>query len=129
MGLTRNYATSLYEWLSGFARTYRSPVVSSMFDENNPKPNEYIEYSADVGNFNTDFIQPITIYSNSTSFSNVVDIVDSIENAVGEDGIRVEDDWGYFTVYKGSPFYQDKPDEDDNIRAGYVNLLIRIYQK
>ena len=123
MGLTKDYATTLYEWLSKFAPTYRSPVLSTVFDENNPKPNEYIEYSANTGNFNSDFIQGITIYSK------VMEIVDNIESTITENGIRVSSDWGYITIYKGSPFYQDKTDEDDTIRAGYVNLLIRVCQK
>ena len=126
MGMSKDYATLLYEWLSGFAPTYRSPILSSTFDEDNPKPNEYIEYSANAGNFNTDFMQAITIYSTNTSYSRVMDIADNIENAVTENGTIVRADWGYITIYKGSPFYQDKPDEDDNIRAGYVNLIIRI---
>ena len=63
MGLTKNYATTMYNWLSKFAPTFRSPILSSVFDEQNPQPNEYIEYSADMGNFNSDFIQAITIYS------------------------------------------------------------------
>lgn len=129
MGLTKDYATTLYEWLSKFAPTYRSPVLSTVFDENNPKPNEYIEYSANMGNFNSDFIQAITIYSKSTAYTKVMEIVDKIESTITENGIRVSSDWGYITIYKGSPFYQDKPDEDDTIRAGYVNLLIRVCQK
>lgn len=129
MGLTRDYATTLYEWLSKFAPTYRSPVLSTVFDENNPQPNEYIEYSANMGNFNSDFIQAITIYSKSTAYTKVMEIVDKIESAITENGIRVSGDWGYITIYKGSPFYQDKTDEDDTIRAGYVNLLIRVCQK
>ena len=58
-----------------------------------------------------------------------MEIVDNIESTITENGIRVSSDWGYITIYKGSPFYQDKPDEDDTIRAGYVNLLIRVCQK
>lgn len=129
MGLTKDYATTLYEWLSKFAPTYRSPVLSTVFDENNPQPNEYIEYSANMGNFNSDFIQAITIYSKSTAYTKVMEIVDKIESAITENGIRVRGNWGYITIYKGSPFYQDKTDEDDTIRAGYVNLLIRVCQK
>lgn len=129
MGLTKNYATTMYNWLSKFAPTFRSPILSSVFDEQNPQPNEYIEYSADMGNFNSDFIQAITIYSKSTAYTKVMEIVDNIESTITENGIRVSSDWGYITIYKGSPFYQDKPDEDDTIRAGYVNLLIRVCQK
>lgn len=129
MGLTKNYATTMYNWLSKFAPTFRSPILSSVFDEQNPQPNEYIEYSANMDNFNSDFIQAITIYSKSTAYTKVMEIVDNIENTITENGIRVSSDWGYITIYKGSPFYQDKPDEDDTIRAGYVNLLIRVCQK
>lgn len=128
MGLTRDYSTTLYEWLSQFAPTFRSPILSSSFNENNPKPSDYIEYSSDVGNFNSEFIQAITIYTQSTGFSKLMDIVDDIESTIKEDGIRLAKDWGYITIRKGSPFYQDKPDEDDTIRAGYINLLIRVYQ-
>lgn len=128
MGLTRDYSTTLYEWLSQFAPTFRSPILSSSFDAENPKPNDYIEYSSDVGNFNSEFIQAITIYTQSTGFSKLMDIADNIENAIKEDGIRLQRDWGYITIKKGSPFYQDKPDEDDTIRAGYINLLVRVYQ-
>lgn len=128
MGLTRDYSTTLYEWLSQFAPTFRSPILSTSFNANNPKPSDYIEYSSDVGNFNSEFIQAITIYTKSTSFSYLMDIVDSIESAIKEDGIRLQKEWGYITIRKGSPFYQDKPDEDDTIRAGYVNLLVRVYQ-
>lgn len=128
MGLTRNYATTLYQWLSQFAPTFREPLNTTIFDANNPKPTEYITYSSDVSNFGTEFIQAITIYSQSTSHNKVMDIVDDIESNVGESGIRLSRDWGYITIKKGSPFYQDKPDEDDTIRAGYVNLLVNVYQ-
>lgn len=128
MGLTRDYATTLYEWLSQFAPTFRSPILSTSFDSDNPKPNDYIEYSSDVNNFGSEFIQAITIYTQSTGFNKLMDIVDRIEEAIKENGIRIDKDWGYITINKGSPFYQDKPDEDDTIRAGYVNLMIKVYQ-
>ena len=128
MGLTKNYATTMYSWLNTFAPTFRSPILSSLFDEQNPQPNEYIEYASEVSNFNGEFIQSLTIYSKSTAYTKVMEIADKIENAITEKGIRVDDDWGYITIYKGSPFYQDKTDEDDTIRAGYINLLVRVYQ-
>lgn len=129
MSLTRDYATLLYDWLLNFAPTYRRPIQEGLFDKNNPQPNEYISFSAEVGNFNTDFIQAITVYSKSTGYDKLMDIVDDIESAIGESGIKVEDEWGFITIYKGSPFYQDKEDEDSSYRAGYINLLVRVYQK
>lgn len=128
MGLSRNYAIAMYNWLSQFAPTFRQPVLDGMFDEDNPKPNEYISYSAGVENFNTDYIQPIVIYSKSTGYTNVMAIADAIESAIKEGGTKIEAEWGYITVYKGSPFYQDKEDEDSSYRAGYINLLVRVCQ-
>lgn len=128
MGLTRNYATTLYDWLSEFAPTFRRPIQEGTFDASNPQPNEYISYSAETGNFNTDFIQAITVYSKSTGYTNLMNIVDEIESAIDEGGVKIEDEWGYITIYKGDPFYQDKEDEDSSYRAGYVNLLIKICQ-
>lgn len=129
MGLTNNYAKALYEWLSQFAETFREPISEGMFDEQNPKPLEYITYSNVTGNFGESVIQPITIYSQSTSYSKVMEIADAIENSIQEKGTKITKEWGYIVIYKGNPFYQDKPDEDSYIRAGYINLLIQIYQK
>ena len=99
------------------------------FDADNPQPNEYITYSAVVNNFAEQFIQPITIYSKSTSYKYVWEIADAIESDISERGIVIRDEWGYLKIEKGNPFYQDKSDEDTSIRAGYVNLQITIYQK
>lgn len=125
----RNYPTTIYNWLSGFAPTFRSPIDELTFDDEHPKPNEYIEYSTSIGNFATSFIQAITIYSKSTAYTNVMNIANSIEDAVGERGIVLRNEWGYIKIEKGSPFYQDKIDEDSEYRAGYINLLVTIYQK
>lgn len=123
----RNYATALYQWLSGFAPTFREPVI---FDADNPQPDNYITYSASINGFAGQFIQPITIYTQSTGFNDLMNIVDSIESAIGESGCVIgNNEWGYVFINKGSPFYQDKPDEDESFRAGYMNLLITIYEK
>ena len=125
----KNYSTTIYNWLSGFAQTFRSPISEGTFDNDNPKPNEYIEYASSTGNFASSYIQAITIYSKSTAYTNVMNIADAIESAVGEKGIILRNEWGYVKIEKGNPFYQDKIDEDSEYRAGYVNLLVTIYQK
>ena len=124
-----NYSNTIYEWLSNFAPTFRSPIDELTFNEEHPKPNEYIEYSSSTGNFATSFIQALTINSKSTAYTNVMNIADAIENAVGEKGIVLRKEWGYVKIEKGNPFYQDKIDEDSEYRAGYINLLVTIYQK
>lgn len=127
--MLENYAKAIYGWLSQFATTYREPITEGMFDAENTKPTEYITYSADMGNFGGQFIQAFTIYSTSTAWTYLMNIVDKIEKAITEHGIVLRYDWGIMRIEKGSPFYQDKPDEDSSVRAGYINLLITIYQK
>ena len=123
----KNYATTLYNWLSGFASTYREPVI---FDADNPQPNDYITYSASTSGFAEQFIQSISIYTKSTGFTRLMEIADDIQSAVGESGCVIgSDEWGYISIFKGSPFYQDKPEEDESYRAGYINLLVTIYNK
>lgn len=128
MGLIRDYATTFYNWLQETTNVevFREPIL---FDDDHPQPEEYITYSADLGNFTQEMLQSITIYSKSTGWSNVMDIVDRIESAITEKGIMINKDWGTLVIEKGSPFYQDKPDEDTSIRAGFINLLVTIYQK
>ena len=128
MALLLDYATTIYEWLSGFAPTYRLPISEGTFDDEHPQPNEYITYSASISNFSQQFIQAITLYSKSTGYTNLMELVDRIERAIGETGIVLHKEWGNVAIYKGSPFYQDKTDEDSTIRAGYINLLVTIYQ-
>lgn len=126
MGI-KKYAETLYQWLNGFETTFREPV---MFDADNPQPDDYITYSATTSGFASQFIQPISIYTKTTSFERLANIVDDIESAVGESGCVIGDNtWGYIAINKGSPFYQDKPEEDESYRAGYVNLLVTIYEK
>lgn len=125
----KNYSTTIYNWLNGFAPTFRSPISEGLFDESHPQPNDYIEYASSTGNFASSFIQAITIYSKSTAYTQVMNIADAIESAISERGIVLREEWGYVKIEKGNPFYQDKTDEDSNYRAGYINLLVTIYQK
>ena len=128
MSLTEDYAKTLYSWLSTIADTYRLPIQEGTFDNNNPQPNEYIAYSANCGNFGEQFIQALNIYSKSTAYTKLMRIVDKIEDEVRETGKKLSWENGYMIITKGSPFYQDREDEDSSYRAGYVNLLITIYQ-
>ena len=71
---------------------------------------------------------PVQIYTlNTTSYERVIKVVDKIEQAVTEAGTLIGDDEIKIKIDKGSPFYQDKQDEDETVRAGYINLIITIY--
>lgn len=128
MGIIRDYASTFYEWLTETSgvEVFREPIL---FDDDHPQPEEYITYSADVSNFTQEMIQAVTVYSKSTGWNHVMDIVDKIEEAITEHGILIQKEWGNMVIEKGSPLYQDKPDEDASIRAGYINFLVTIYQK
>ena len=113
----------IYEWLSTFAPTYRGVLPAGV------KPaNVYLKIGGYYDLFATSFIFPVQIYAQkTTSYSSVLLIADEIADAVGDGGILMSDDGIKFRIMKGSPFYQDKVDEDETVRAGNVNLLITIY--
>lgn len=113
----------LYQWLSRFAPTYRGVLPAGIKPES-----PYLQFSGYYDNFATLFIFPVQIYQlNTTSYEGVLQLADKIESAVTEAGILISDTGIKIKIEKGSPFYQDKPDEDETVRAGYINLLITVY--
>ena len=113
----------LYQWLSQFAPTYRGVLPAGIKPES-----PYLQFSGYYDNFATQFILPVQIYQlNTTSYEGVLQLADKIESAVTEAGILLSDEKIKIKIEKGSPFYQDKQDEDETVRAGYINLLITIY--
>ena len=113
----------LYQWLSRFAPTYRGVLPAGIKPES-----PYLQFSGYYDNFATQFILPVQIYQlNTTSYEGVLQLADKIESAVTEAGILISDTGIKIKIEKGSPFYQDKQDEDETVRAGYVNLIITVY--
>lgn len=125
MGNVLKVGQLIYEWLSKFATTYRGVLPAGV------KPaNKYLQYSGYVDYFATQFILPVQIYTlNTTSYAGVLEIADAIAAAVTEGGTLIGDDAGTvkIKIMKGSPFYQDKQDEDETVRAGYINLEVTVY--
>ena len=113
----------LYQWLSQFATTYRGVLPAGL------KPTSpYLQFSGYYDNFATQFILPVQIYQlNTTSYESVLQLADKIESAVTEAGVLISDTGIKIKIEKGSPFYQDKQDEDETVRAGYINLIITVY--
>lgn len=112
-----------YQWLSKFGTVYRGVLPSGI-----QTAQTYLQYSGYVDSFATQFILPISIYSHPTTvYTDVVKIAQKISEEVTEGGTLVSYADVVFKVDKGSPFYQDKADEDETVRAGFVNLIITIY--
>lgn len=113
----------IYQWLSQFATTYRGVLPAG------EKPTyPYLQFNGYYDNFATQFILPVQIYTApTTSYAGVLDIADKIEQAIKENGVLIGDNTLKVKIEKGSPFYQDRQDEDETVRAGYINLLITIY--
>ena len=113
----------LYQWLSQFAPTYRGVLPAGIKPES-----PYLQFSGYYDNFATQFILPVQIYQlNTTSYEGVLQLADKIESAATEAGILISDEKIKIKIEKGSPFYQDKQDEDETVRAGYINLIITVY--
>lgn len=118
------FGQKIYEWLSKFAPTYRGVLPAGT----SPEKDVYLRMDGYYDTFATSFIFPVQIYAQkTTSYSSVLLIADEIANAVGDGGILMSGDGIKFRIMKGSPFYQDRADEDETVRAGYVNLEITVY--
>lgn len=123
MGNILKVGQLLFQWLSQFATTYRGVLPAGVTPEK-----KYLQYDGYVDYFATQFILPVQIYTlGTTSYTDVLEIADKISEAVTEAGTLIGDDTVKIKIDKGSPFYQDKQDEDETVRAGYVNLIITVY--
>lgn len=112
-------------WLNNICPAYRGVLPSGV-----TIPDVYILYNAYSGAFATQFIQSITIYATgSTNVVDVMEVVDDIDTAIGDGGLLLHHEDMNIFIKKGNPFYQDMTDIDETVKAGYVNLLITIYNK
>lgn len=118
------FGQRIYEWLSRFhVDVYRGVQPSGV-----NVSNLYLLINGYVDNFANSFVFPVQIYArNTSSFSSVLQIAEDIEDAVGESGVLVIYNDIRFKIEKGSPFYQDRPIENETVRSGYINLEITIY--
>lgn len=125
MNRIEDFNKAMYEWLSQFATTYRNELPA---EPSIQVPDLYIKIGGYYDGFASRFIYPIKIYNEkTTTHLNVIEIADRIEKAIGNGGLLIHKNSVIIALYKGSPFYQDLPDEDETIRAGYVNLEVKVY--
>lgn len=118
------FGKAIYEWLSEFAPTYRGVLPAGM----TPAEDLYIRFNGTYDDFATQFLFPIYIYNqHTTSYLKIIELADKIGADVGKNGLLISEEGIKIKIDRGSPFYQDMPDEDETTRAGYVNLEIEIY--
>lgn len=114
-------------WLEQFAEAYNGILPPTNVKE---PADEYIQYNLYTDDFTKPFIQPISIYKQrTTSMLRPWLLADKIGDAIGEGGLYLKDPETNTVVKinKGSPFAQNKPDEDETVRAVFVNLEITVY--
>lgn len=108
------YENDLYDFLSQFTQVFRGVLPSGM------SADTYILINMQENETLTQFIQPFIIYTHkTTSFARIKAIKDNIANAI-DNGLIYKS----LIIYKGTPFYQDRTDEAENTKSGYINLLI-----
>lgn len=124
MNSVYNSGKAIGEWLEGLGLT----VFRTVPPVQTPIPSEYVVFTDySTTSFDT-YSQPISIYvKGTTSYKRVSEIADIIGEAVTVGGTVLYDNSMAIRIEKGSPFYQDKPDVDDTIRSGIVNLTITNY--
>lgn len=122
----KDYARLFQSWLEQVGEcTAYSGVLPTGVTPNMP----YILYDLYVGGFAEQFIQPVRVFAGQTTdIGEVLDIVDRIDEAVGNGGVLLHGDGINVAIYKGNPFYQSLDSGDETTKAGYVNLLVTIYK-
>lgn len=120
-----NGAKTLVKWLNENVLTaYQEPVSSGA-------QLPYASFSYVESQRGEQTLVSLSIWTRSTSYAKAYEYADKIDEllGVGEEGILIRDKENdvYMKILRGSPFAQNKTDEDDTIRAVLVNLIITLY--
>lgn len=109
---------AMYQFFNLFAPAY----VESTVPSGTAYP--YITYNL-VDNGIEDSITQIIIYTYSSSFLPLANIIDSMNEYIGS-GVLYPYESGHLWIKKGSPFSQNYPQDDIKLKASYVTLNISI---
>lgn len=118
------YKEIIFNYLSQFCLVSRGKPLET-------PTSPYIELNIVEDDFSSGFTQGLPIYDVGTGvgYGNISNIVKNIENDITKSGKLLIDTDCIVKIYKGSPFYQDREMAEENVKAGYINLLIYIYKK
>ena len=87
----------------------------------------YITYTAAWSEFDRTIMLSASIWERSTSWQNVVEKAEEIAAAIGLGGTVIPFTGGKIWIKRGSPFYQEMPDEDDTVRRIYINVEVEYF--
>ena len=114
---------AIIRWLSD---TVEIPVFQEPINSNQPQP--YISLGSSVGDFSSAINQQITIWTRSdSSYEEAYRYTDLISERLGDSGDITKGNECILWIKKGSPFAQNKIDNEKTIRAVLINLEISMY--
>lgn len=109
---------ALYQFFNQFVPSY----VQDNVPVGTPYP--YLTYNL-VDNGLDESITQVIVYTYSTSFLPLANIIDLISEYIGS-GVLYPYENGHLWIKKGSPFSQNYPQEDMKLKASYITLNINI---
>ena len=137
MSSYNNYEQILCEWLANFVDTVTSgyTAIPLIYRDDPPTLEEmqsfgdkvYCVYSVLEGSFGQQITQSISLlsYGNRQKVFNKKELMSTalLNNAVVINGSNIA-----VKFTSGSPFIQDRIDEDKNLKGYYINILATVYR-
>ena len=134
MSKFNNYEQILCEWLSNFVDKDKDGY-SLVFRNTAPTIEEierfgdkvYCVYTCFEGGFGQQTTQPISLFSYGNQ-KKVFDKKELLSKALLNNAVLISGDNIKVKFTNGSPFVQDRTDDDENIKGYYVNIVATIYK-
>lgn len=83
----------------------------------------YITYKCGSEDWKNKALISCSIYSKSSSYLELSEIAEKILDSA-RDGAIINVDGGYLCIYLGEPEFQIVPNNDYDIRQGYINFVV-----
>lgn len=119
-----DYAKVIFNWLKQFAPTFLGVAPPEVVGSG-----AYINYEiVENAEFGSNFVQSINLYQlNTASIGGIYTLKNKIEKAISHGGVLVGGECIKLLIQYGSPFFQNRPLEEQNVKAGLINLQIIIF--
>lgn len=121
--LMRDVATTLYSFWNSFG-------IPAYPEYNIPDDVEmpYITYEITESDWRTATGMHARVWYRDTSYVPISTMLDRISDRIGE-GLSLEFDDGFMTLFKDSQFIQFQPYEvDDEVKIAYLSLIQNVYK-